>query len=92
MAVYDTNQVFIDHGEDFIFGRTVIKTTSSNTGGDTIISGLHAGLVKRDGILSSNSRVILSYYDGKPDRTVWLTNTEEAMEIANAIREVTGCY
>ncbi len=92
MAVYSSNGVFIDHGSDFIFGGTVIKTKSSNAGGDTIVPGLHAVLVEKDGFFSTNSRVLLSYYDGKPNRVVWLTSTEEAEAIADAIREVTGCY
>lgn len=94
MAVYNKNGVFIDHGRDFVFGGLIIKTKSSNTGGDTLIDGLHAVLVKSAGIFSSDSYVVLSYYypSNEPDKTVWKGKTSDAEEIADAIRMVTGCY
>ncbi|MBU6361047.1 MAG: hypothetical protein KGS46_13620 [Chloroflexi bacterium] len=94
MAVYDKNGVFIDHGRNFVFGGLIVKTTESNTGGDTLIPGLHAVLVKSAGMFSSESYVVLSYYypDGAPDKTVWKGKTSDAEEIADAIRTVTKCY
>jgi len=92
MAVYDKNGVFIDHGRNFVFGGLRVITKSSNTGGDTLIDGLHAVLIKRVGILSGESYVVLSYYDGSADKTVWKGKTSDAEEIADAIRTVTKCY
>jgi hypothetical protein len=91
MAEYDKGGVFIDHGRDFVFGGLRVKTGSSNAGGDTLIRGLHTVEVRRTGLFSTESYVVLVYYDGTPDQVVWKCNTSDANEIAKAIRTVTRC-
>jgi hypothetical protein len=91
MVVYNKNGVYIAHGQDFRFGAQTIRTKSSSSGGDTLISGLHGVIVKRNGVFSSESSVVLSFYDGTPDKTVWSGSSSEAESIASAIRTVTGC-
>ena len=87
MAVYDRNGVFID-SHTLRFGTYTLPTRHSNAG-PIYLDGLHDVRVREEGFLSTKYRVVLVFFDDKPDQIVWTaSSSHEAQEIANAIREV----
>lgn len=91
---YDKDGVYIADGR-LDFGGRVLRTKSSNKGGDTILAdaGFHSVYVKRAGLLSPSFQVVIRFYypQDKPDEIVWTTKGEQdAYAIASAIQEVLG--
>lgn len=91
---YDKDGVYIADGR-LDFDGHVLRTKSSNKGGDTVMAdaGFHSVYVKRAGLLSATYQVVISYYhpQSKPDEVVWTTQSkQDAHDIANAIQAVLG--
>ena len=86
MAIYDKDGVFIDSHE-LRFGGYRLPIQRSNAG-PIYLDGLHDVVVRSEGLFSSKYRVVLVFFDDKPDKVVWVTNGTQAEEIAAAIKDV----